>query len=59
MTVKEYNKEFLPKIPKAKIVIEIIDKNLKYASRIFNVVIPQSELIYIAEIFEPYLSLKY
>ena len=40
-------------------LIEIIDKNLKYASRIFNVVIPQSELIYIAEIFEPYLSLKY
>ena len=40
-------------------LIEIIDKNLKYASRIFNVAIPQSELIYIAEIFEPYLSLKY
>ena len=40
-------------------LIEIIDKNLKYASRIFNVVIPQSELIYIADIFEPYLSLKY
>lgn len=26
MTVKEYNKEFLPKIKKAKILIEMMDK---------------------------------
>lgn len=26
MTVKEYNKEFLPKIKKARILIEMMDK---------------------------------
>ena len=26
MTIKEYNKEFLPKIKKAKILIEMMDK---------------------------------